>query len=300
MKKSFLLFLLVCVIGYVNAQVLSTIPAGTLLACGEDKVLIIDPEKGIDSTAVIWSWSVNEAKGYLPERYQKLLVPFDECKPIDNNTKILLTSSGGATCILDVESRKIEFYAHTPMAHSADILPGGFVAVANSTHPKGNSLEIYHRSKPEERILKDSLYSGHGAVWHNEKERLFVLGFDDIRSYKIKKEKDGIDLLLDYTDALPDDGGHDLSQVDNSRFLITTHNKVMLYNIDKREFTPFDKLRATDVKSVNYFPDTDFLVYTKAEESWWTHNIYLRNPDKTINLPFVKLYKARVVHSLYY
>src|SRR5690606_40339083 len=95
MKKILLLFLLTCIVDYTTGQTMSTIPKGSLLACGEDKVLIIDPEKGTDSTAVIWSWSVQEAKADMPERYQKLLVPFDECKPIDNNSKILLTSSGG-------------------------------------------------------------------------------------------------------------------------------------------------------------------------------------------------------------
>ncbi|MBD1422209.1 DUF6528 family protein [Sphingobacterium chuzhouense] len=295
MKKNLLLLFFLSCLCQVHGQVLSVVPSGALIACGEDKVLIIDPNKGNDTTAIIWSWSVHEAKAYLPERYQKLLVPFDECKPIDDNTKILLTSSGGATCILDIESRKIEFYAHTPMAHSADIIPGGFIAVANSTHPHGNSLEIYHRSKPEELILKDTLYSGHGVVWHPQKERLFVLGFNDIRCYKIKQGNDGIDLQLDYTDTLPDDGGHDLSQVDLYRFLITTHQHVFIYDIDKREFTPFDKLDLPHVKSINYSPHSDHLVYTKAEESWWTFNIYLRNPDKTVHLPFLKLYKVRVV-----
>ncbi|HLT86333.1 MAG TPA: DUF6528 family protein [Sphingobacterium sp.] len=296
MKRIFLLFLLIYSVSYVNGQVLSTIPKGTLLASGDDKVLIVDPKKGNDTTAVIWSWRVSEAKAYLPARYQKLLVPFDECKPIDNNTKILLTSSGGATCIVDVASRKVEFYANTPMAHSAALLPGGFIAVANSTHPKGNSIEIYHRSKSEELLFKDTLYSGHGAVWHHEKNRLFVLGFDDVRCYEFKKENGTVRLQLEYKDTLPENGGHDLSQVDHHRFLITTHHHVFVYNIDKREFTPFDKLDIPHVKSVNYSSHSNHLVYTKAEESWWTFNIYMRNPDRMINLPFLKLYKVRVIY----
>lgn len=295
-RKTVILFLLIYSANYTNGQTLSAIPSGSLLACGDDKVLIIDPEKGADSTAVIWSWSVKEAEVDLPERYQKLLVPLDECKPIDNNTKILLTSSGGATCIVDVASRKVEFYANTPMAHSADLLPDGFVAVANSTHPKGNSIEIYHRSKSEELLFKDTLYSGHGAVWHHEKNRLFVLGFDEVRCYEFKKENGGaVRLQLKYKDTLPENGGHDLSQVDADRFLITAHDNVFLYNVDTRIFTPFDKLNVPHVKSVNYFSDTDYLVYTKAEEKWWTFNIYLINPHQIINLPFLKIYKVRVV-----
>jgi len=295
MKKNVLLFLLTCIVDYTTGQTMSAIPQGSLLACGEDKVLIIDPEKGNDSTAIIWSWSVREAKTDVPERYQKLLVPFDECKPIDNNSKILLTSSGGATCIVDVKSRKVTFYAHTPMAHSADLLPGGFIAIANSTHPKGNSLEIYHRSKSEDLLFKDTLYSGHGVVWHHEKKRLFALGFNELRCYEFKQKNGIIDLHLEYTDILPEDGGHDLSAVGESQFLVTTHNRVFLYDIHTHIFTPFDKLNVPHVKSINYFPKKNYLVYTKAEESWWTFHIYLSNPNRVINLPFLKIYKVRTV-----
>lgn len=297
MKYIYITLLFVLLTKAVDAQALSEIPKGHLIACGDDKVVIIDPKKGNDSTSIVWSWSVKEAKNQLPEQYQKLLMNFDECKPIDGNKKILLTSSGGATCILNVERREVEFYAHTPMAHSADVLPNGYVAVANSTHPKGNSLEIYHRSKPEVVLAKDTLYSGHGAVWHKDKERLFVLGFDDVRTYKLNTVNNSVELLLEKTDILPKTGGHDLIQIDNENFLVTAHKTVFVYNINSGAFSPFNKLEdVANVKSVNYFPERDYLVYTKAEESWWTFNIYSSNPDQTIHLPFIKLYKVRVVN----
>lgn len=274
---------------------MNTIPAGSLVACGEDKVLVIDPDQGTDSTAIIWSWSVDEVKDQLPTRYQKRMIPLDECKPIADNKKILLTSSGGATCILDVASRKVVFYAHTPMAHSADILPGGYVAVANSHHPEGNSLEIYHQDRSEERLLTDTLYSGHGVVWHPKEDKLFVLGFDRIKCYSVEQQQNNIAIRLEYTDMLPDNGGHDLSQIDDNQFLITTRKQVFQYDIHTRNFRPFDKLNMAQVKSINYRPDSGVLIFTKAEDSWWTHHIYLHHSNKTINLPFLKLYKVRTV-----
>lgn len=41
-------------------------------------------------------------------------------------------------------------------------------------------------------------------------------------------------------------------------------------------------------------PQTERLVYSKAEISWWTHHIYCENPDRTFTFPDVNLYKARV------
>lgn len=297
MNYYYITILLLLFVKGVDAQVFSEIPKGHLIACGDDKVVIIDPNKGNDSTSIVWSWSVSEAKSQLPEQYQRLLVPFDECKPIDDNKKILLTSSGGATCILNIESRAVEFYAKTPMAHSADVLPNGYLAVANSTHPKGNSLEIYHRSKPEVVLAKDTLFSGHGAVWHKGEQKLFVLGFDDVRTYKVNMANNAVELILEKTDILPQTGGHDLIQIDHENFLVTAHETVFVYNIRSGSFNPFDKLKdIAHVKSVNYFPEREQLVYTKAEESWWTFNIYLNNPNQTIHLPFIKLYKVRVVN----
>jgi hypothetical protein len=49
------------------------------------------------------------------------------------------------------------------------------------------------------------------------------------------------------------------------------------------------------MKSVNYNETKDRLVYTKGEISWWTHNIYCKNPDKTIVIPGINLYKVRVL-----
>src|SRR5690606_2656089 len=152
--RIFLLLLLINCNSYVYWLVLSTIPKRSLLAHRDDKVLIVDHKNMHDTTTVIWSWRVSEAKAYIPAPYQKLMIPFAECKPNEKKTKILLTSSGGATYIVDVASRKVEFYANTPMANSAALLPGGYIAVNNSTHPKGNSIKIYHRSKSEELLFK--------------------------------------------------------------------------------------------------------------------------------------------------
>jgi len=52
-----------------------------------------------------------------------------------------------------------------------------------------------------------------------------------------------------------------------------------------------------NVKSVHYNEESGRLVYTVAEEEWWTDHIYCRNPEKVISIPGLKLYKVRVFHE---
>ncbi|SKB28474.1 hypothetical protein SAMN05660226_00383 [Parapedobacter luteus] len=272
--------------------------AGDLIACGDDQVFILDgkaAEKNVVKCK--WTWRASESKNQLPAAYQPLLATLDECKPVDGNTKLLITSSSGATVLLDIASKKVLFYAKTPMAHSADLLPGNRIAVANSTHELGNSLEIYDIGTSERVIYKDSLYSGHGVVWNESRKQLLALGFDELRAYELvnwSSEKPALKLVKSY--KLPDDGGHDLSKVDESHFIVSTHHHVWLFH-DTGEgfFEPFTPLaNRVNVKSANYNQDTGKLVYTIAEQSWWTFNIYGQTPAFTLPIPSIRLYKVRV------
>ncbi|MGC4234327.1 MAG: DUF6528 family protein [Niabella sp.] len=267
-----------------------------LAACGDDKVMLINSRKSVEGqAAIIWTWTVAEATD-LPLPYRQLMVPLDECKLVDKSKKLLLTSSGGGAVLLDIKTKKVLFYAKVPMAHSAEILPHGRIVVALSTHKAGNSIELYDITKPDRLLFKDSLYSGHGVVWDKASDRLFALGFDELRAYELKDwatETPG--LLLVQSWKLPDEGGHDLSAIDNDELLVSTHHNVFIFNTRKGEFRLFDMLAGKeDIKSVNYNRKTNRLVYTQAEESWWTHHIYQKDPDKTIEIPGVKLYKVRV------
>jgi hypothetical protein len=268
-----------------------------IVACGDDQVLIIDKSVS-DSTdvTVTWRWKVSEAAD-LPADYKKLMIPPDECKPVDNNSKILVTSSGGGVVLIDRESKKTIFYAHVPNAHSAELLPGNRIVVALSTADEGNRIELFNINQPDEVIFKDSLYSGHGVVWMPRLERLFSLGYDELRSYSLKDwNSDSPELILENKWKLPDYGGHDLSPISDNSLVLSTQGNVWVFNTDAGQFTPFKLLEEVEnVKSVNYNIKTGNLVYTKGEISWWTHNIYCKNPDKTIILPDINLYKVRVI-----
>ena len=274
----------------------STYNENHLAICGGNEVKIIDLSKSNGREInEVWSWNIEDGIEGLPAEYSKYLMPLDECKFVDSNKKLLLTSSHSAVVLLDIKSKKCDFYARVPMAHSADLLPNNRIAVALSTNKAGNSLEIYDISQPEKVLWRDSLYSGHGAVWHAERESLYALGYDVLREYKLKDwNSDAPALELVASTPIPVKSGHDLVKVDEQRMLVSGHEGVMWFDVESKEFSPFEPLKDThNVKSVNYNHKLNRLIYTKGEVSWWTHNIYQKNPDKTITIDSMNVYKVR-------
>ena len=268
-----------------------------LAVCGNGMVRIIDMAES-DSTDIkeVWRWDKAAPQANLPKGYAQLMRNVDECKFVDNNTKMLLTASGDGMMLIDIETNAILSYAHVPMAHSADLLPGNRIAVALSTHKKGNALEIYDIATPEKVVFRDSLYSGHGVVWNEKRQRLYALGYKELREYElIDWDTDQPSLRQVKMWEIPMKSGHDLSPVDKDRMLVSAHEGVMWFDINKEEFSPFEPLRDVEnVKSVNYDPKTGKLIYTKGEIKWWTHHIYQENPNKVITMDSLNVYKVRV------
>lgn len=266
-----------------------------LAVCGGHKILIIDPARSEGSDVKInWQWDISEAT-QLPEIYQKYLNPLDECKFVDNNTKLLVTASGGGVVLLDRKTKNILFYTYSPMAHSAELLPGGRIVVALSTHPDGNCIELYDIRKSEECLFRDTICSGHGVVWNQERERLYVLGGYDLRSYSLKNwDSEQPELQLEKTWKIPGASGHDLSIISKDALLLTEAWDAWVFNIPEERFSKFTPMSVPDMKSVNYNLKTKRLIYTKGEnDEWWTHHVYLQNPYQVIRIPEIELYKVR-------
>lgn len=269
-----------------------------LAVCGNGMVQIINMAES-DSTDIkeVWRWDKDDPQANLPKGYDQLMRNVDECKFVDNNTKMLLTASGDGMMLIDIETKAILSYAYVPMAHSADLLPGNRIAVALSTHKRGNALEIYDIDTPEKVVFRDSLYSGHGVVWNEKRQRLYALGYKELREYElIDWDTDQPSLRQVKMWEIPMKSGHDLSPVDKDRMLVSAHEGVMWFDINKEEFSPFEPLRDVEnVKSVNYDPKTGKLIYTKGEIKWWTHHIYQENPNKVITMDSLNVYKVRVM-----
>lgn len=270
-----------------------------VIACGDHDIYIVNTRTSTpDSLDIEWHWNVSEAKGQIPDEYQNRNRSIDDCKAVDGGKRLLVTSSSHSTLLLDIATRQCLFYAYTPMAHSADMLPRNRIVVANSTHPKGNSLELYEVGKSEQCLWRDSLYSGHGAVWVEKHQSLYALGYQELRRYTLVDwDTDTPSLHLEETFALPDKSGHELSMVNPDCLLCSAHNHVYLFDLKTHTFKPFEPLfDKGDIKSANYNDRTGRIIYTQAETSWWTNHIYLTNPDQTLTFSEdFHLYKVRVL-----
>ena len=268
-----------------------------IIACGDDRVIVIDYETSdTNNVNILWRWDASESAD-LPEIYAGYLSSLDDCKPVDDNRKILITSSGGAVVLVERKTKEIHFYAHVPNAHSAEWLPDNRIVVALSTSPEGNSLQLYDVDNPDVVIFKDSLFSGHGVVWISETAQLFALGYSELREYSLNNwGTENPELQLENSWNIPGSSGHDLISVSESKLILTTGEGVWDFNIPTSEFSPFSPIASVkDVKSVNFNESNQRLIYTKAEISWWTHHIYCRNPDKIIAVPDINLYKVRMI-----
>ncbi len=265
-----------------------------IIACGMDEVFISDiayevPEK-------IWSWTADSADN-LPVSMRNKFLTTDECKPVNNSNDILVTSSGGGVAVINIESKNITFWASLPNAHSAEMLPGGRLAVAASLSSEGNRINIYDLEKPGIVLFTDSLYSAHGLVWDDSESVLWALGYDVLRRYRLLDwDTESPSLHMENEYLLPGSDGHDLQPAaDGKGLCLTTESNVWLFDTSSGKFTSHPLLGNEEgVKSVSYNNKTGRTAYMKAsEDQWWGYYIRIAETGRVIYLPFEKLYKVR-------
>jgi len=95
---------------------------------------------------------------------------------------------------------------------------------------------------------------------------------------------------------LPTDDGHDLIRISENELGFTTSSGTYVIDLDTEKIVSFQPLEGKKfIKSFNYNKENEILSYTQAEIEWWTHNIYLENPKKTLTIDSINLYKVRPV-----
>ncbi|MBD8548996.1 DUF6528 family protein [Sphingomonas sp. CFBP 8760] len=283
-------------------------PAGAaerLYACGDDEIREYRLSGG-GVAGEVWRWRAADAVD-LPESYRKtLLAKIDDCKAVDGGRSILVTASTGGVVLIDRASGRVSFRATAPMAHSADLLPGGLIAVALSIHQHGDRLELYDRNRSETPLLHLPLPSGHGAVWDARRRRLFVLSHDLIQAYRIAGTGAAPKLLEASRWMLPGRrDGHDLSRRPDGRYLVTTDDGVWTFDPEGKHSGGgmFAALPALNpklrVKAVGMAGDgmNGRLAWVQAEESWWAKGFTIARADGSdpVRVPVtgLHLYKVR-------
>jgi hypothetical protein len=271
--------------------------ADKLVCCGREEVFIIDAETN-QSLPIkkLWSWKAAERKD-LPESFRSLFRTTDDCKPVAGGSRILISASSGGLALVEYPSGKVIWYAKVGNAHSVELLPNDRIAVAGSTHDEGNRVAIYDIRKPDQQLFHEELYSGHGVVWDSRRERLWALGFDELRAYHLEDwETNEPRLKLMATHKLPSPGGHDLSPLPSSTNLIVTASKnVFIFDRDTGSFTEHETLgNEVSVKCVSVHPKTGRTAWTQGEDGeWWSPHIRFLNPEGVLKLEGERLYKVR-------
>ena len=283
-------------------------PAGAtqLIVCGDDQVLIIDSEKAMAEgyeAATTWHWDAKSAAttlGLAETRMNHL----DECKPVDNGTKLLVTSSYGWCVLLDRQTKQVLFHTtKTPQAHSAELLPGNFIAVACSTGTGTgyNCIQLYDAARPNESLGQYPLTSAHGVVWNPATKRLYAAGNSTLQTYTFTNSE----LTLENSMLTPQTDVHDLSFIDDNTLLIAG-KKGFTFDIAHKAYTAIKLFNnSTALKSVNYNPSTREMWYTDAttpegDYTWSTHTLRWTaspsgtQPGRTITIPNMNIYKVRV------
>lgn len=221
----------------------------------------------------------------------------DDCKPLADGKRILVSSSSGGCALVDYPTGQVQWYARVPNAHSIELLPQDRIVVAASVGAKGNRLMVFDISQQGKSLCEVPLPSAHGVVWDAAHKRLWALGFHNLYSYELKDwETQSPTLHLDATHPLPDDDGHDLQSFPGGNDLIfSTAHHVYLFNRDTHTFRLHPDLGdKPDVKSITFLPNIDRTAFVQAEgKDWWSGTIQFLKPSDHISLKPDRIYKAR-------
>jgi len=268
-----------------------------LIVCGWDEVFIYNMKaiKGGLPT-IVWCWRAKDCAS-LPEHMKSLFGTTDDCKPIDNGEKILITASSTGVAIVDKKSKEVSFYARVSNAHSAEVLPDNRIVVASSVKSEGHKILVFNRDKSDEVIISEELSHAHGVLWDEKRNCLWALGYTELRKYQLQDWKsDSPKLNCDQIFQLPSQGGHDLLALpDSEKLIITIEKGAFIFDRDTEDFSTYEPLaNQVNVKAITFHPESKQMAYVQAEgDNWWAENIHFENPDFLIHVPGEHFYKIR-------
>lgn len=170
------------------------ISVSELLVSGEQGVALLDPEDGAER----WRTVLHEHSG-LPANLRRWIKWYgqgvaDEAKPVLGTDGILTTTVAGLVAIVSV-SGAIERIAWETGAHSAELLPGGLVAVAVSNSPgaypdgaphgRPSRVVLHRRAASGQALDAQPVADAHGVMWEPKAGLLWVLGWDRLAAFAV-------------------------------------------------------------------------------------------------------------------
>lgn len=274
-------------------------PTLRMYVCGGPVVheMTTDGDGASRAWRVTWTWDPAKDAGVAASQVASFATT-DECKATDDGGRLLVTSSSGGVAIVERTTGRATFVARVANAHSIEALPGARIVVAASTAPDGNQLEVFDVARPQRPLMVEPLVSAHGVVWDAARQRLWALGLDQLRVYRLRAWDTAHPRLERVaTHLLPSVGGHDLSAVPGSAALVvTTESEVLEFDRETSRFTPYgDLAERHHIKSVHIHPQTRIVAFVQAQsrQVWWTDHVSFPDPTPAARLPGEQVYKAR-------
>ena len=306
---------------------LADIKGTVLAACGSSVLNLIDVDTALDSGFVagrLWRWQAGKHKAEIGS--DVTLDHLDECKYVrvarpadgsedaakDSVDAILLTSSYGWWTIVEYPSGDCLYTGRGVQTHSAELLPGGLIAIANSTG--GDTVKLYSLDDTATELASLPLTSAHGVVWMEKTKRLYAVGNYSLLVIKLTgleegtpaEQKPGFELEKTISTQGHVYNLHDLTKVDEGTMVLSGYFS-SFFDVSTETFSETPMQQAlNNVKAFNYNSTTGEAWYncatpSEASESWATRTLRYSNDlsvagdVKTIKIPTQDIYKVRVV-----
>ena len=285
--------------GATAAEPGATAPAlPALWLCGDALVQLLPSDPLAAESAPLWSWDATTAPG-LPEERRACFACIDEVKPVtcDGAPCVLITSStSGGVALVRRSDQALLFSLALPMAHSAELLPGGWLVAAGSD---GTDALVVQRVAAGPgaagTFARHALPHAHGVVFEPAHQHLWADGAGLVRIYDWH---DGA--LTPVRDlALPSGDAHDLvADPCGGGLLVATAAHVWRIDATSLAITPFAPLAdQPGIKGLAIEATSGTLAYVQAEDHhWWSERVHVvaqGGVGRTLHLPGRQLYKVR-------
>ncbi|MCW8132148.1 MAG: hypothetical protein KIS92_17510 [Planctomycetota bacterium] len=271
----------------------------SLWICGDSRVELFAPDQHPRMGDPLWAWDANGSPDLDAER-RAWFQHMDDVKPVatSGDDCVLVTSSGaGGVALIRLDDKHVLFSAPLKNAHSAELLPGGWIAAAGSTG--SDVLRLYHLEDGETPRHEVPLEHGHGAVFDARRGLLWICGSDHVFAYKWETARALKAWERVHAIELPETGAHDmLPDPHHGGLVITTGSRVWRLDPQTQVLAPFVPLeRVPEVKSVSVEARSGYIAFTKGEGGhWWSENVYVLTPDARLQVRQLRgrrLYKVR-------
>ncbi|MFC5648574.1 DUF6528 family protein [Paenibacillus solisilvae] len=192
-------------------------------------ILVLDPAAADwnDEHAVIWRWSPEESNGFRGLTAAWGLPTEAKIRPcaVWGGLWLVTTDSLGLVAIIPYPEGGSRKWGRNVGGnpHSAELLPGGNLAVAAST---GGWVRVYASSQgPDSGVYAEYAMPGaHGVVWDSRMNLLWTVGNDHVAALRVGGSDAAPELREMNLYRLPTRHGHDLQPVsgDPGRLWVST------------------------------------------------------------------------------